>query len=188
MIKVNAVALEAPKKDTAFTIVPVRGSVDDSTLLYAEAARVVTNALQTKGLHAAPSVEQADFIVDLDYGMAAPRSLGHVVVEPTELPKPVRAGVPTETDITNLRSSARGPIEKHLVLTAREVKKVGDDEPPRTLWKVELSTVDLSNDMRRYLPLLATAALDQIGQDTGGDQLIRVDENDKSMKLVKRPD
>jgi hypothetical protein len=186
VIKVNAVALEAPKKGTAFALVPARGAVDDSTLLYAEAARVVTNALQTKGMFAAARVEQADVVIELDYGMAPPRNARGEVV-PVAAPREVRAGVPTETDVANLRSVARGPLEKHLVLTARETKRA-DDDPPRTLWKVELSTVDLSNDLRKYLPLLATAALDQIGVDTGGDELVRVDENDKSVKLVRKAD
>jgi hypothetical protein len=186
VVKVNAVALEAPQKGTAFTIVPARGAVDDSTLLYAEAARVVTNALQTKGMYAAPRVEKANVIVELEYGMAPPRAIQRAnptVAEP--LPREVRAGVPTETDVANLRSSARGPLEKHLVLTAREASRA-DDSPPRTLWKVDLSTVDLSNDLRKYLPLLATVALDEIGQDSGGDLLIRVDENNKSTKLLKK--
>ncbi len=184
VIKVNAVALEAPQKGTAFALVPARGAVDDSTLLYAEAARVVTHALQTKGLYVAPTIEKAAVIIELDYGMAPPRSSARAAA-PAMPPREVRAGVPTETDVANLRSAARGPLEKHLVLTARETKRA-DDEPPRTLWKVELSTVDLSNDLRKYLPLLATAALDQIGVDTGGDQLVRVDETDKSVQLLRK--
>ncbi len=186
-MKVNATAVEPLKKGMAFTIVPVRGAVDDSTLLYAEASRIVMNALQTKGMHAAPRVEKADVIVELEYGVAPPRVsrlLAAGIVEPP--PKPVRAGVPTETDVSNLRSEARGPLEKRLVLTAREAQRAGD-EPPRTLWSVELSTVDLSNDLRKYLPILATVALDEIGQDSGGALLVRVNENDKSVSLLKKP-
>jgi hypothetical protein len=188
VVKVNAVALEPPQKGSTFTIVPARGAVDDSTLIYAEAARVVTNALQTKGMSAAPRIDRANVIVELEYGMAPPRAIQRAnptVAEP--LPMQVRAGVPTETDVANLRSTARGPLEKHLVLTAREANR-RDDSPPRTLWKVDLSTVDLSNDLRKYLPLLATVALDEIGQDSGGDLLIRVDENNKSTKLLKKPE
>jgi hypothetical protein len=187
VVKVNATAEEAPKKGTAFTLVPKRGSVDDSTLLYAEAVRVVTNALQTKGMFAAPRVEKAEVIIELDYGMAPPRAIGRPLPPaPNTPPKEVRAGVPTEADVANLRSATRGPLEKHLVLTAREVKRTDDEQAPRTLWKVELSTVDLSNNLRKYLPLLATVALDQIGIDTGGDQLVRMDETDKSVTLLKK--
>jgi hypothetical protein len=192
VVKVNATATEAPKKGSAFTIVPVRGSVDDSTLLYAEATRVVTSALQTKGLHAAPHVEKADVIVEIEYGMAPPRVASRGILLTPELaeppPTPPRAGVPTETNVANLRSAARGPLEKRLVLTAKEAKKITDDSPtpPRTLWSVELTTIDLSNDIRRYFPILASVALDQMGNDSGGSQLVRVNENDKTVVLLKK--
>jgi hypothetical protein len=190
VVKVNATAVEPPKKGTAFTIVPSRGSVDDSTLVYAEAARVVTSALQTKGLHAAPRVEKADVIIELDYGMAPPRVFGRNGEPPPPEPPPTppRAGVPTETNIANLRSSARGPLEKRLTLTAREAKKNTDDTPtpPRTLWSVELTTIDLSNDLRKYFPILASVALDQMGTDSGGAQLVRVSEADKTVGLLRR--
>lgn len=191
VVKVNATATEAPKPGTAFTIVANRGNVDDSTLLYAEAVRVVTSALQTKGLHAAPSVTKADVIVELDYGMAPPRVFGRngEPPPPEPPPPPPRAGVPTETNVANLRSAARGPLEKRLTLTAREPKKQTDDSPtpPRTLWTVELTTIDLSNDIRKYFPILASVALDQIGNDSGGAQLVRIAENDKTVTLLKKP-
>jgi hypothetical protein len=186
VVKVNATATEAPKKGMAFTLVPARGAVDDSTLLYAEAVRVVTGALQTKGLFAAPTVQKADIIVELEYGVAPPRVVQLASAQlPDPTPVPVRAGVPTETDVSRLMSSARGALEKRLVLTAREAKRA-DDAPPRTLWSVELSTIDLSNDLRKYLPLLAAVALDEIGQDSGGALLVRVNENDKTVTLLRK--
>jgi hypothetical protein len=71
------------------------------------------------------------------------------------------------------------------VLTAREGIGSGDT-PPGTLWKIELTITDLSNDLRRYLPLLVAASIDQLGVDSGGTQTVRIGENDKAVALLRQ--
>src|SRR5205823_568598 len=91
----------------------------------------------------------------------------------------------SDDDLARLRTTARGPLEKSLVLTAREANPAGD-APPRTLWHIELSTTDLSNDLRKYLPLLAAVAVEEIGVDSGGPKTVSITENNKTVTLLKK--
>jgi hypothetical protein len=194
-VRVNATAAAPATKGTSFHLVATEPK-NESTLLYAETARLVRNALNTRGLYEAPSASRAGIIVEIEYGMAAPRATGPANRDPaataaaaTTPATPPLSGANTRPliveDPTQFRTAQRGPLEKTLVLKAREVKP-GTDGPPRTMWTVELSVTDISNDLRKYLPVLATAAIDQIGVDSDGEKTVTIDETDKSVGLVKK--
>lgn len=183
-VRVNATAQGPVEKGTAYHIVAAQGPAAESSLLYAEAARVVNAALGARGLYAAPSLERAKIIVEIDYGMAPPRAGDRAAVDPASTSP--RRDLPGDDEIAKLRSAARGPLVKHLVLTARETKRPEDDTPPRILWRVELTVTDLSNDLRKYLPLLAAVGIDQIGIDSGGAVTVYMKETDKTVILLKQ--
>lgn len=183
-VRVNATAQGPVEKGTAYHIVAAQGPAAESTLLYAEAARVVNAALGARGLYAAPNLERARIIVEIDYGMAPPRAGERAAVDPAS--PSTRRDLPGDDEIAKLRSAARGPLVKHLVLTAREAKRPEDDTPPRVLWRVELTVTDLSNDLRKYLPLLAAVGIEQIGIDSGGAVTVYVKDTDKTVLLLKK--
>ena len=60
------------------------------------------------------------------------------------------------------------------------------DDGCRVLWRVELTVTDLSNDLRKYLPLLAAVGIDQIGIDSGGAVTVYMRETDKTVILLKQ--
>jgi hypothetical protein len=187
IVRVNATAAAPLQKGTAFVVTPAKDPAAEATLLYAEAAKLVKGALMARGLYEAPGAAHAAVIVEIEYGMATAR-----VERPgaRDASAPPAATVVNQRtlvgeDATQLRSAERGPLEKTLVLTAREAKPK-DGGPPRTLWSVELATTDDSNDLRKYLPLLAATAIDQIGTDTGGPHSVKVDEKDKTVALLKQ--
>lgn len=184
-VRVNATAQGPVEKGTAYHIVAAQGPAAESTLLYAEAARVVNAALGARGLYAAPSLERARIVVEIDYGMAPPRAGERTAAVDPAGTSP-RRDLPGDDEIAKLRSAARGPLVKHLVLTAREAKRPEDDTAPRVLWRVELTVTDLSNDLRKYLPLLAAVGIDQIGIDSGGAVTVYIKETDKTVTLLKQ--
>jgi len=201
-VQVDAVAQEPIKKGSSFRVVGKHGEVADADLRFAEAAQIVKNALNAKGLYEAPRPDKTDVIVEIEIGMARPRTHNAVVAAEEAKEKERAAAVATDPtlpgspppraldrvdteDTAHLRSSVHGPLEKVMVLTAREAHPVGD-APPRTLWQVELSVTDDSNDLRHYLPILAAAAVDQMGVDSGGPATVLVNETDKNVGLMKK--
>jgi hypothetical protein len=181
-VRVNATAQAPLKKGAAFHVVSAQGPGVEATLLYAEAARTVTAALEARGLYEALGKTNAAVVVEIDYGMAPPRASERAPVDPKMVST---RELPRDDEASKLRSAVRGPLVKHLVLTAREGKST-DDSPPRVLWRVELTATDLSNDLRKYLPLLAAAGIDQMGVDSGGQVTVQVDEKDKTIGLLRK--
>jgi hypothetical protein len=180
-VRVNATAQAPLQKGAAFHVVSAQGAGTEATLLYAEAARTVKAALEARGLYEALGKANPSVVVEIDYGMAAPRASERNPVDP----KAASVRDRSRNDDPNRRSAERGPLVKHLVLTAREGKGA-DGSPPRVLWRVELTATDESNDIRKYLPMLAAAGIDQMGVDSGGQVTVDVDEKDKTIGLLKK--
>lgn len=181
----------------------------DESLRYREAAEFVRTALSGKGLYEAPSEAKADMIVELDYGLDAPRSKIESVSVPVYAQ--VGGGVRYETVPT---TDARGNVsmrtvavyeaprseligynemmqrvavyEKYLRLTARENKPSNEGRPPSELWSVHVSAEDESKDLRKYLPVMASASIDYIGKDSTSQQIVKVRENSPGVEFVKR--
>lgn len=182
-VRVNATSLGPVKPGTPFVLTPPpRDPGAESTLLYAEAARLVKSALMARGLYEAPGRAQAGVIVEIEYSMETPRVTQATPSDPAAGNAARNDPRASPTD-AGVRSAERGPLAKNLVLTAREARR--SDGPPRTLWSVELSTTDTSNDLRKYLPLLAAAAVEQIGKDSDGPQTVKISETDKTVALMK---
>jgi len=87
LVKVNSTASGSVEKGTAYYVIAAREAVDDSTLLYAEAARLVKGALGAKGLTEAPSLAKAAVVVELEYGMAPARVQNRVTVDGVSAPE-----------------------------------------------------------------------------------------------------
>lgn len=188
-VQVNATSVGPVQPGTPFLVTPpARDPGAEATLLYAETARLVKSALMAKGLYEAPGRAQAGVIVEIEFSMETPRVGRASSTDPAQGQggggNPGRSDPRSSATDANVRSAERGPLAKNLVLTAREAKTGGG--PPRTLWSVELSTVDNSNDLRKYLPLLAAAAIDQIGTDTDGPRTVTINETDKSVALLRQ--
>jgi hypothetical protein len=153
-------------------------ALGDENLRYKEAADYVRTALSGKGLYEAPSEEKADMIVELDYGLEAPRTKIERVSTPVYAQ--VGGGVRYETvPVTDARGNTsmrtvavyEAPrteligydemprqvtiYEKYIKVTARENKAASEGKPPAELWSVQASTEDESKDLRKYLPILA---------------------------------
>lgn len=185
-IRVNSTASAPVKPGTPFVVMPAKDPGAEATLLYGEAARLVKAALMAKGLYEAPSRAHAGVVVEIEYSMETPRVSRAAPGDPAAQTG-AKESRPQRSDaaIDNLRSAERGPLEKNLVLTAREAK-APPGSVPKTLWSVEVSTTDPSNDLRKYLPLLAAASISQMGVDSDGPQTVKISETDKSVALIRQ--
>lgn len=208
-VKVDAITKPAPAGAQSFKLKSKDPKLGEESLRYREAAEFVKTALSGKGLYEAPSEEKADMIVELDYGMDAPRAKMERVSVPVYAQ--VGGGVRYETvPVTDSRGntsyrtvavyeSPRNELvgydnaprlvtiyEKYLKITARENKPAAEGRPPAELWSIHASAEDESKDLRKYLPIMASATVDYIGQDSSNQQVVKVRADGPAVDFIRR--
>lgn len=201
-VKVNTTVALADKPKLSYKVVSVNPELDETSLRYLEAERYVKTALSSKGLYEAPRPDMADVVIELDYGMKGPipreTVRTHTSYEPihTDLAIPRRGGGIYSTPHTRSRMDTM-PVdrpylytevvyEKYINMRARENAEPIEGVPPKSLWSVEVSTVDDSNDLRKYLPIMASVGMDYIGTDTGGERTVEIEGQDDAVVFVKK--
>ncbi len=210
-VKIDAIAKPTASKSQAqsFKLKSKDPRLGDENLRYREAADFVKTALSSKGLYEAPSEDKADMIVELDYGMEAPRAKMERVSVPVyaQVGGAVRYESVPVTDSrgnTSYRTVAvydapRNELmgydeqprlvtiyEKYLKITARENKAASEGRPPAELWSIHASAEDESKDLRKYLPIMASATMDLIGQDTSSQKVVKVKADSADVDFIRR--
>ncbi len=184
--------------------------LDESSLRYKEVADYVRTALSGKGMYEAPSPDKADVVIDIDYGMDAPRikfeTISHPVMalvqgEVREAVVPVRDRTgkiigyqtvlvrePPRQEFVGMQESIQPVIvyEKYLKLSARANQEAVEGRAPPEVWSVNVSAEDNSQELRKYMPILASATADYIGTNTKESKPIKIREDDEVVSFVKR--
>ena len=184
-------------------------ALGDENLRYKEAAEFVKTALSSKGLYEAPSPDKADMIVELDYGMDAPRTKLEMVSVPVyaqagggvrydQVPtidsrgnrgmRTVAVYQPPRTELVGFDEVPRQVTiyEKYLRVTARENTTGREGRPPSEVWSVNVSTEDESKDLRKYLPILASATADYIGKDSSNQKVIKIKDPSQLTDFIRK--
>jgi hypothetical protein len=210
-VKVDAIAHPAPSAGDpqSYTLKSKNPAMGEENLRYKEAADYVRTALSGKGLYEAPSDDKADLIVELDYGIDAPR----MKMERVSVPIYAQVGggvrydsVPVKDSKgnTTLRTVAvyEAPrteligydevprmvtiYEKHMRVTAVANKDAPEGQPAAQVWSVQVSTEDESKDLRKYLPIMASATADYIGRDLGREAVVKVRDPSPGTEFIRR--
>jgi hypothetical protein len=207
-IKVDAIARPSAEVQS-YKLKSKDPRLGEENLRYHEVADFVRTALSGKGLYEAPDESKADMIVEVEYGLDAPRTK----VESVSVPVYAQVGGGVRYDtvpVTDTRGNVSSrtvavydpprneligyedmprPVtiyEKYLRLTARENKPATEGRPPAEIWSVQVSAEDESKDIRKYLPIMASASIDYIGKDSTNQQVVRVRENSPGVDFIKR--
>lgn len=208
-VKVDAISKPVPPAALSYRIKSKDPRLGDENLRYKEAADFVRTALSGKGLYEAPSEDRADMIVELDYGMEAPRSR----IERVSTPVYAQVGGGVRYDTIPV-SDTKGNVgtrtvavydpprseligydemprqvtvyEKYLKITARENKAASEGRPSAELWSIHASAEDESKDLRKYLPIMASATVDYIGQDTSNQKTVKVRADGPGVDFIRR--
>jgi hypothetical protein len=208
-MKVDALAKRTASAPQSYALKSKDPQLGEENLRYREAAELMRTALSGKGLYEAPVPEKADVIVELDFGMDSPQTKIETVTRP--LMAQVDGGVRYETvpivDQRGNTSMRTVPVyqpprtevvayedvylpvsvyEKYLRVTARENNEGVEGRPPTELWSVNVSAVDGSKDLRKYLPVMAAVTADYIGKETGHEKAVNVRENSAAVDFIKR--
>lgn len=212
VVQVDAIAQSSEKAASvqSYHIRSNNPKVDESSLRYKEAANYVKTALSGKGMYESPRPEKADVIIDVDYGIDPPRvkyetetypvyaqvgggvryvrvpitdSQGRVVSYQT-----VPIYEPPRTEIIGYEEQVKPVIvyEKYLKVTARENKDSQEGRAPAEVWNVNVSAEDESKDLRKYLPILASATADYIGTNTEAKKPVKIKEDDEVVGFIKK--
>lgn len=194
----------------SYVLVPRDPATDTSDLKYKETAEWIKTALSAKGMYEALDPFDADMIIEVDYGMEPPRQEIRIIEVPeyrtvrgpggytvrevfdpaTNTTRVVRVYVPgrISTELVGYSQQAQTITinEKYMVLTAKQNKLAeGGDVPAEELWSVTVKNEDDSTDLREYLPIMASAATDYIGEDTEKSTTVRLKSNDEVVAFVK---
>ena len=211
-VKVDAISQSTDRaaQVQSFEIKSANPSVDEDSLRYKEVAGYIKTALSGKGLYEAPEGQKADVVVSVDYGMDAPR----VKYETVSTPVMARVGggvtyqrvpildqkgqiigyrtvaiyEPPRMEVIGYEESVRPVIvyEKYLKVSARENAPVTEGRPAAEVWSVNVSAEDESKDLRKYLPILASATADYVGTNTQEEKPVKIKEGDESVAFVKK--
>ena len=211
-VKVDAIAkpAAAPKASTvSYRLKSKNPALGEENLRYKEVADYVRTALSGRGLYEAPQEDLADMVVELEFGMDSSRTKMQRMNVPVyaSVGGGVRYDTVPTTDAkgnTSMRTVAvyeppRSELvgyddvprqvaiyEKYLRITARESRSSSEGKPPAELWSVQAVTEDESKDLRKYLPLMASATVEFIGQDTGHQTSVRVRETGSDVQFIRR--
>ncbi len=205
----TASAATAGSEPQSYKIKSKNPALGDENLRYKEASDYVKTALSSKGLYEAPSQDRADMIVELDYGMDAPRTKIETVSVPVyaqagggvryeQVPmtdakgnksyRTVAVYVPPRTELVGFDDVPRQVTiyEKYLHLTARENKPASEGRPPAEVWSVNVSAEDESKDLRKYLPILASATAEYIGKDSTNQRTVKIKDPSQLTEFIRK--
>jgi len=183
---------------------------EGSELRSKEVADLVRTALSSKGLYEAPEGQKADIIVAIEYGVEAPRIKFDSVSNPvfTETKdesyyiketvydstgvvmgtRDVKVDRPGKREYLGQETEILPEIvyEKYLRVSAREAASSAEGRAPAEVWSVNVSAEDNSQELRKYLPILASATADYIGTNTKAAVPVKIGENDGGVKFIKQ--
>lgn len=147
----------------------------DESTYYDLAVKYVRTALSSKGLFEAPEGTKPDMIVEIDFGMEAPLVL---------VGDSYNMGW-TGDDATALAVD-RIIYDKYLRITARETPEQAKDRPPRELWSIYVTNTDEQSNLPRYILLMVSAAMDEIGEHTSARRAVVLTLKDGRVAFVKK--
>jgi len=177
------------------------GRTNDSR--YAQVIGYVHNALNSRGMYEAPDPAKADVIIEVDYGEHPPQTKVTTVSQPVMVnPSSTMGGYPGSypgsaypgsayppgTNIDPITGQPRSPVvmvpvqrvtyttEKYIRIRASENPKLKrrGDPPAQMVWTVEATLDDETTNFEAALPAMADAAIEYIGQNTGGQVTVKV--------------
>ena len=206
--KVDAISNPESEGHESFKIVSSDPNLRVGDLEFKELSDYVKTALSGKGLYEAPDAASADMVIDLSYGMGEPMVdfKSHTAPVIAKIPGTYRrVAVPVKTTSGGTVMMSRQvyvpgrreiidmeermvPVttyEKFLRLTARDSEEEDASEGSVQVWSIYVKNKDESDDLRKYLPLMAAAAIPYVGENTDSHQEIRMKGSDSDVSFVK---
>lgn len=193
-VKVTSINRATPAdRDIASYDVRARPNVAaEDSLRYKEAAQHIKTALSARGLYEAPTGASADMIVEIDYEIAPPRlkyeDCSTAIFAVARDANDGRNEMDPTKEVVAYKENRYSVVirEKRLSVCGRKNQPAKEGRPPEEIWRVDVSIEDESHDLREYLPILASAAMDEIGRNTDGTTTTTLKEDDEAIRFIKK--
>lgn len=181
---------------------------DQSSLRTLEAEEQIRTALSGIGLYEAPIPEEADMVIEIDYGVSPPKEILREYEEPIFVTVPGRIEYvprtvtrPDGSTVTILVPVPTGPeqvyagtqrrvrpstvYDKYLTITGVGINRDQGDEQRESIWTVNVTNQNESDDLREHIPIMVAAALNYIGTNTEKEERVRVRANDSDVTFIR---
>lgn len=209
--KVDAVKNpDIAEEKKSYRLVSGNPEMDGEDLRFKEAAKYVETALSSKGMYEAPPGTEADMVIEVDFGMEEPRTEMRTISVPIYIsvrspPRLVKVQVrdPKTGEVRWVEMMVEDPpqqqlagfeeriitvtvYEKYIRITAREASGGEGDRPPREIWSVYVKNEDESDNLREYVPLMVSAAMDSVDENSSSAKEVVLNDNDERVTFVKK--
>lgn len=181
---------------------------DETSLRYREAEEQIRTALSGIGLYEAPNPDDADMVIEIDYGVSPPKEIliefeepifitvpGRIEYVPRTVTRPdgsvvtILVPVPTAPEQvfagTQRRLRPSTVYDKYLTITGIGIERRDGDERRESIWTVNVTNQNESDDLREHIPVMVAAALDYIGTNTEREQRVRIRANDRDVTFIR---
>ncbi len=207
--KVNAINNPEVEEGRSYRIVSSsKNNVDEQDPQFQEVSEYVKTALSGKGYYESPDAEDADLVINVAYGTAPP-NVEFKTVNNTGAPGSIHNPIGSRTgayprgypprrgigsvgsrpgDIARTQQPEVIPVttyEKYLQITAIDNRAEVEFEEAPHAWQVTVKNRDESDDLDKYLPLMAAASIEYVGTRTESQEVITIKESDQDVNFVK---
>ncbi|PKL91081.1 MAG: hypothetical protein CVV21_09820 [Candidatus Goldiibacteriota bacterium HGW-Goldbacteria-1] len=191
-----------------FVIVSGNKNIDASDLQFMEYACYVAAALEKKGYTAVDSIGKADLEIYMSYGVGEAErhvysyttpvwgqtggettTIANIIKEEDGSTKYISSTSYTpDYGITGYqeRTDVYTTYPKYIILDAYDLKLKQENKKLKQLWKTSISNHGGTKELRKFFPIMITAAQQYIGENTGEEISLSVGEEDEAaVKCVR---
>ncbi len=207
--QVDSIADKSVGLGESFIVVSGNPDLHEGNLRFIEAKNYVVKAMEGKGFYESRSLQNADMILEINFGVGDPREVLDVTHYPQtywthgrsySVSVPVRNanGKVIGFERRIFREPSRSYThweeriqrvtlyDKSLELKAFD-NRTGNSVQAAELWGVNVRNTDTSPDLRYYLPLMLAAAIPYIGENTGVIQTVQLTDTDPEVLFLREP-
>lgn len=206
-INVDSISSGESNQKRGYILLSGDENINPSDLQFKEFSRYVDRALASKGFTSASSLEEANVVIFLLYGISDPQENHFSYTIPTW----GRTGISSATTYGSLNTYGNAanfssttnftptygvtggiPISgvhtrylRFLTLNAYDLDEYKKSETKVHLWKTEVTSKGSSGDLRQVFPILVTAAKPFIGENSGKIVEVILKEDDSRVEEIK---
>jgi|GEM_PF-538572 len=160
----------------SYKLVSAEINVEDQPLIFEETSDYIKTALSGKGYYEAPDPEQAEMVVAISCGVGGPQTTSF---------KRVRDPVIGSSTMVEESYYPVTTYEKHLRMESSDIRQLAENKRATQVWSVDIRYSDENSDLKKYIPIMAAAAIPCIGEKTNGQEEIIIKETDPAVSFIK---